>query len=106
MPQMTPAELVAAGEAVFGPRWMRPFARATGWTPRSVRFWKKGERAIPDAAAEKIRDLHQIGPVGVIFRRVVRRILPKLDPWSAHPVALEVLSDLAKAELLDERGDA
>ncbi len=36
MPQMTPAELVAAGEAVFGPRWMRPLAWAIGWSPRAL----------------------------------------------------------------------
>jgi hypothetical protein len=106
MPQMMPAELVAAGEAIFGPRWMRPLARAIGRDPRSVRFWKKGERAIPDTAAERIRNLHQIGPVGVVVRSVVRRVLPKAGHWSAHRVAMEVLSDLAKAGLLDERGNA
>jgi hypothetical protein len=100
---MTPPELVAAGEAVFGPRWIRPLARTIGWNHRSVRFWKTGERPIPQAAAAKIRSLYRIGPVGVIIRRVVRTVAPDVSPWSAHRVAVTALAELAKAGLLDER---
>ena len=48
----------------------------------------------------------EIGPVGVVIRSVVRRVLPEAGHWSAHRVAMEVLSDLVKAGLLDERGNA
>src|SRR5713101_9916 len=91
------------GRSDFGPRWMRPLARAIGWNHRSIRYWKKGERAILDGAAEKIRNLDRIGPAGVVIRRVVRKVLPKVDPWSVHRVAMAALSELVKAGLLDER---
>ena len=96
-PHMTVNELVGAGEAVFGPRWMRPLARVIGWNHRSIRYWKNGERAIPEAAAERIRNLHRIGPVGVIIRQAVRKVAPQVDPWSAHRVAMVAVAELAKA---------
>jgi len=100
---MTPSELTAAGEAVFGPRWMRPLARALGRDHRSVRYWRAGERPIPAAVAEKIRSLHRIGPIGMIIRRVIRAVEPDVSPWSAHRIAVTALAELAKAGLLDER---
>jgi hypothetical protein len=99
---MTREELVAAGEAIFGPRWVRPLGRAIDWDYRSVRFWKRGQRPIPAEAARRIRKLHQIGPVGTIVRRVLRAAVPKLDPWTAHCAAVQVLSELSKAGLLEQ----
>jgi hypothetical protein len=102
---MTREELVAAGEAVFGPRWVKPLARAIKWDHRSIRFWKRGQRPIPAEAARRIRKLHQIGPVGIIVRRVLRTAMPKLDPWAAHCAAVQVLSELSKAGLLEQDTD-
>ncbi len=42
------AELCLAGEALFGPRWQTDLARELKLSsPRRVRQWIKGERAIP-----------------------------------------------------------
>ena len=101
-PSMTAAELVATGQAMFGARWVKPLARAVGRSPRAVRFWRQGERRIPEAAAAKIRALGLIGPIGVIVRRAVREIIPGAGAWAAHRVAQRAVFDLAKAGLLEE----
>ena len=99
---MTGAELVAAGQAMFGPRWVKPLARAVGKSPRAIRFWRSGEHRIPEPAAAKIRALSLVGPVGTIVRRAVREIIPDAGAWAAHRVAQRAVLELAKAGLLEE----
>lgn len=100
---MAAAELIAAGQAMFGARWVRPLARAIGCNYRTVRFWKNSGRRIPDAAAAKIQALGVIGPVGIIVRRAVKEVIPDVGPWAAHRVAQRAVLDLLKAGLLEER---
>lgn len=99
--RMTAEELAAAGQAMFGERWQRPLARTIGWSPRSLRFWKNGQRPIPEAAAEKIRALGRIGPVGVLVRQAVREIIPEAGAWPAHRVAVRAIEHLINAGLLE-----
>lgn len=54
---MTPAELRSHGEKLYGPRWQTPLARALPVSPRTVRYWLSGERAIREVIARRIRDL-------------------------------------------------
>ena len=55
-------------------------ARAIGWNHSSVRYWKLGERRIPDQAARKVRELAGIGQVGNIIRNAVKEVVPGLKP--------------------------
>ena len=100
------AELSATAGAMFGPKWGKPLARAIGRSPRAVRFWKTGDRPVPPAAAEKIRELANIGPVGMIVRAAVRKVIADVAPWAAHLVAQQAVADLARAGLLDKEGSA
>jgi hypothetical protein len=100
---MTPVELAALAEAMFGPRWVRPLSRLIGWHYRSVRCWKHARRSVPLDAADKIRGLAGIGPVGVIVSAAVKKTMPEADPWSAHRVAQQAIRDLVRAGLLDEQ---
>ena len=47
---MTPTELRAAGEALYGARWQTALARALRVDARTVRKWAAGDRAIPGPA--------------------------------------------------------
>lgn len=51
---MTPDELRAAGEALYGHRWQSPLARRLLTDPRTVRRWLSGDRAIPGPAETAI----------------------------------------------------
>jgi hypothetical protein len=99
---MTSLELAALAEGMFGPRWVRPLSRVIGWRYRSVRCWKHARRSVRADAAEKIRAVASIGPVGVIIRAAVKKTMPEADPWSAHRAAQQALKDLVRAGLLDE----
>jgi hypothetical protein len=44
---MTPAELIAAGEQVYGSQWRTPLAKALGVNRRLIHYYKCGERQIP-----------------------------------------------------------
>jgi hypothetical protein len=101
-PSMTAAELIVAGEAMFGPRWVRPLARAIGCNYRTVRFGKNSGRRIPEAAAGRIRALGLIGPVGSIVRRAIKEVIPDANPWAAHRAAQQAVLALVKAGLLEE----
>jgi hypothetical protein len=100
---MTPVELAAHAEAMLGPRWVRPLSRLIGWHYRSVRCWKHARRSVPLEAADKIRRLANIGPVGVIVRAAVKKAMPEADEWSAHRVAQQTIRDLVRAGLLDQQ---
>jgi hypothetical protein len=39
----------------------------------------------------------------MIIRRVVRKVAPQVDPWSARYVAIAALAELQRAGLLDQR---
>ena len=54
---MTPAELRKIGEQLYGPRWQSKLARALPVSPRTVRYWLSGKRAIRPMVAERIRSL-------------------------------------------------
>lgn len=61
---MTRDDLIAAGEALFGPRWQSDVARLLAVDDRRVRAWLAGERPIPPgiwqelAAALRTRAKH------------------------------------------------
>lgn len=47
------------GEALFGPSWQTPLGNALGVTPRTVRYWASGSRAVNDGARQDIHTLLQ-----------------------------------------------
>jgi hypothetical protein len=51
---MTPAELAALGEYLYGKHWVTPMSRDLGVSDRLVRDWASGRRPIP------IRRQHQL----------------------------------------------
>lgn len=99
--RMTLEELSAIGHAIFGGRWMRPLARAIGWSPRALRFWKDGERPVSVEATRAIRAFSELGEVGEIVRAAVQIAIPRIKARQAHAAARQALVDLAKAGLLD-----
>jgi hypothetical protein len=99
---MSSQKLTILAESMFGPRWVRPLSRVIGWHYRSVRCWKHARRSVPLNAAEKIRAVANIGPVGVIIRAAIKKTIPEADVWSAHRAAQQALKDLAGAGLLDD----
>ena len=44
--------LIAAGEALYGPRWQSALADDLNVATRSVQRWVAGERAVPDLRAD------------------------------------------------------
>jgi hypothetical protein len=54
---MTPSDLRALGETLYGPRWQSQLARALPVNPRTVRYWLSGKRQIRPHVAERIRSL-------------------------------------------------
>lgn len=54
---MTPDQLRAAGEALFGPRWQSDLAHALQVNPRTIRRWAAGSWPVPDGAERRIREL-------------------------------------------------
>ncbi len=54
---MTPDELKAHGQRLYGHRWQTKLAVAVGVAPRTVRRWAKGDRAIPEPVVRLIGTL-------------------------------------------------
>lgn len=54
---MTPAELNAAGERLYGAQWRAALGRALDVSDRTVRRWAAGEWPIPRPAALAIEAL-------------------------------------------------
>jgi hypothetical protein len=54
---MSPADLRAAGEALFGPQWQTPLAKTLDVNPRSVRHWLSGKHKINTRTETLIRSL-------------------------------------------------
>jgi len=97
---LAPAELIAAGELVFGSRWRTPMAKALGLSDRIIRYYQSGERRIPPAIAAKIRALVNVGPVGTVIRATVRKVAPEVSPYAAHRIARQIVVDLGSLGML------
>ena len=97
---MTPAELIVAGELVYGSQWRTPLAKALGFNRRMIYFYLAGERQIPEGIAVRIRRLADLGPVGSLVRSSIRRAAPDLPPVRSHRIAVQVLADLTGAEFV------
>jgi hypothetical protein len=54
---MTPADLTAAGRALYGEFWQIPLSRDLGVSKMSVRRWHSGYRKIPDNVEEDVIEL-------------------------------------------------
>ena len=101
---MTPAELIAAGELVYGSQWRKPLAEAVGYSRRMIWYYEFGERQIPENVAIRVRRLADLGPVGSLVRSSIKRAAPDLPPGRAHQLAVQILSDLTGAGIL-QRGE-
>ena len=97
---MTPVELIAAGELVYGSQWRTPLAKALGIDRRQIYAYKSNERQIPRRIAASIRRLADLGPVGSLVRSSIRRVAPDLPPARSHRIAVQVLADLTGAGLV------
>lgn len=64
MTEMTPAELRASGEALFGYGWQSKLARHFSVADRTVRRWVAGEAPVPEGIATAIRDMMAMRPPG------------------------------------------
>jgi DNA-binding transcriptional regulator YiaG len=53
---MTPGQLSAAGQSLYGAQWQTALARRLGVDDRTVRRWLAGDRAIP-LIAERLIEL-------------------------------------------------
>ena len=67
-PFMSPAELIIAGELVYGSQWRKPLAKAIGYSRRMIWYYESGERQIPENVAISVRRLADLGPVGSLVR--------------------------------------
>lgn len=45
---LSPATLAIVGQALFGPSWQKPLAKALGVNVRTVRRWSNSDFDIPD----------------------------------------------------------
>jgi len=97
---MTPAELAIAGESLYGSQWRTPLSKALKVGTRVIRYWERGERRIPEAIAMQIRQVSDIGPIGLIIRSSVRRAAPELSRSQSHQIAIQVLADLSSAGII------
>jgi len=97
---MTTAELVAAGESLYGSRWRTPLAKAVNIGTRMLWYYERGLSPIPERCAERIRKLADIGLIGLVIRSSIRRTAPELTRFQSHNVAVEVLKDLKAAGII------
>src|SRR5271169_2558487 len=96
-PIMTPAELAAACESVYGPWWRSALARAINRSQRLIYYYEHGERRIPPGVAAQIRGLADIGSTGTTIRNAVKKAAPEIHVSVAHSIARQVLADLTAA---------
>jgi hypothetical protein len=54
---MTPAQLAAAGTALYGAQWQSDLARALGVSSRDIRYWVSGQRTAPEGTRERVKSL-------------------------------------------------
>ena len=62
---MTPSEISALGEALYGKRWQLPLARDLGTSYNVVHDWATGERKPSRRYQEKLRGLASHRPTWV-----------------------------------------
>jgi hypothetical protein len=53
---MTPAQLTAIGESLYGPQWVTALARDIGRNRKTVQDWKRGKYRISESAEWAIRE--------------------------------------------------
>jgi len=97
---MTSAELATSGESLYGSQWRTPLSKALKVGTRVIRYWERGERRIPEAIAAQVRQLSDIGPIGLIIRNSIRRAAPELPRFQSHEMAIQVLADLSSAGII------
>jgi hypothetical protein len=56
---MTPDELRATGESLYGTKWQTPLALALDVDPRSVRYWLSGKHKVNKRTEEAIRAIRR-----------------------------------------------
>jgi hypothetical protein len=99
---MAPAELIAAGELLFGRRWKLPLARIVGYGREALLDYSAGRRRIPRFLATRGRAIVNIGPAGVAIRISIKNSMPELPTFTAHRVARQIVLDLVALGLLAE----
>jgi hypothetical protein len=65
-PVITPARLVAIGEALFGAQWQTPLAEALGVTARQVRYLAAGERPFHRALAGQLAQVCKVRAAAIV----------------------------------------
>ena len=65
---MNAEQFIKWGEALFGPDWKAPLARALGLNRRSVIRYASGEREIPEFLEDELRELAR----GQVMRAAIR----------------------------------
>jgi hypothetical protein len=101
-PPMTPAELIAAGELLYGRRWKLPLARTVGYGREALHHYSTGGRRISPLLAARIRAIVNIGPAGAAIRRSIKNSMPEMPTFTAHRMAKQIILDLASLGLLAE----
>jgi plasmid maintenance system antidote protein VapI len=54
---MTPSDLAAVGQALYGPRWQTDLAADLGHDPKTIQRWLNGQRRIPADLPGRLDDL-------------------------------------------------
>src|ERR1700756_3894068 len=99
---MTPAELIAAGELLFGRRWKLPFARIVSYGREALHHYSTGRRRLPPPLPARIREIVNIGPAGAASRRSIKNSVPELPTFTAHRMARQIVLVLSALGLLAE----
>jgi hypothetical protein len=99
---MAPAELIAAGELLYGRRWKLPLARMVGYGREALLDYSAGRRRIPPLLATRVRAIVKIGPAGTAIRISIKNSMPELPTFTAHRVARQIVLDLTVLGLLTE----
>jgi hypothetical protein len=99
---MEPAELIAAGELLYGRRWKLPLARIVGYGREALHHYSTGGRRVPPLLAARVRVIVDIGPAGTAIRRSIKNSMPEIQTFTAHRVARQIALDLTALGLLAE----
>jgi hypothetical protein len=99
---MTPAELIAAGQLLYGRRWKLPLARIVGYGREALHCYSIGRRRVPPLLAARIHAIVNIGPVGAAIRNSIKMSMPEVPTFTAHRAAKQILSDLISLGMVAE----